>query len=108
MARWIQHPETGELIPADEYRPPEVNQSAYIQPDIADFISPVDRQLIGSRSHLREHNKRHGVTDLREYGDTFFQRKARERAVAHESSDSRARAERRQAIAAAMQQKGLY
>lgn len=38
-------------------------------PDIAPFLSPVDRTVISSRSQLREHERRHGVrqvgTDLK-------------------------------------------
>lgn len=30
-------------------------------PDIKEFVSPIDGTVIGSRSALREHEKRHGV-----------------------------------------------
>jgi len=32
--------------------------------DVEPFRSPVDRSVIGSRSQLREHNKRHGVIQV--------------------------------------------
>lgn len=65
--RWIQHPITHKLIPADEYVRPSLHE---IHDDIEPFVSPVDGSLIGSRSALREHNRRHGVVSQAEYGGT--------------------------------------
>jgi hypothetical protein len=46
--------------------PPEVTRTATIMPDLeqhygAPVISPIDGAVMSSRSHMREHNKRHGV-----------------------------------------------
>lgn len=38
-----------------------------LQMDIEPFVSPIDGKLIGSRSQLREHMKRHDVVDRRDY-----------------------------------------
>lgn len=35
-------------------------------PDIAEFISPIDRSRISSRSQIREHERRHGVRQVGE------------------------------------------
>ncbi len=78
MPSWIQCPKTNKLIPRDEYDR-HINSSAYIQGDIEAFTSPIDGSVISDRSHLREHNRRHGVTDPRDYGDGYFERKAKER-----------------------------
>lgn len=48
----------GELVEVAERTPPE---GGFFMPDIAEFQSPVDYSIISSRSHLREHEKRHGV-----------------------------------------------
>lgn len=42
-------------------------------------MSPVDGTLIDDRGKLREHNKRHGVTDVRDYGDDWFKRRGVEK-----------------------------
>lgn len=57
--RWIQDPETLELIPADQYRPPkerEVNLT--IIPDIEPYTSPVDGRVINSRRQRADDLKR--------------------------------------------------
>lgn len=35
-----------------------------VMSDIDPFVSPIDGQVVGSRSDRREHNKRHGVIDV--------------------------------------------
>jgi len=68
---WVQDPETGKLIPKEEYQRYGPT-SAAIQGDIEPFVSPVDGQHITSRSQLRAHNARHGVTDSRDYSHDFL------------------------------------
>lgn len=104
MPRWIQHPITHELIPADEYEPPRQNQSAYIHGDIDSFVSPVDRTVISDRSHLRNHNRKHGVTDMRDYGPEYFKRKAKERQSALRGDSSEARSERKRDLLRTIEQ----
>lgn len=77
--RFIQHPETGELIPADEYvRPSSVNAPSIMKP-LDEFTSPVDGQRISSRKQLAEHNRRHGVTDMRDYSQGYIESRAKQR-----------------------------
>lgn len=45
------------------------NRSPAIMEDIQPFVSPVDGKVIGSRSALREHNKRNGVIQLDEWSN---------------------------------------
>lgn len=94
MPRWIQHPITHELIPADEYVRPDTN-APYIHGPLEPFVSPVDRSVIGDRKHLREHNKRHEVTDFRDYGTEYFERKAKERERNLAGDSYKAREERK-------------
>ena len=84
MPTWVQDPETGEMIPKEKWlehkygdHPPE-NLTARIQEDIAPFVSPVDGSVITGRKALSEHNKRHGVTNIRDYGDQYFERRQKE------------------------------
>lgn len=77
-SRWVQDPKTNKLVPRDEYYRRK-EQGAYIQGDIEPFVSPVDGSLISSRSHLRDHNARHGVVTQAEYGSTHNEAARRRR-----------------------------
>lgn len=87
---WIQDPETGKLIPKDEYLREQALKSAYTRGDIEPFVSPIDGKPIYSRRQLRDHNLKHGVTDMRDYGPQWFERKAKERADAMTGKSDRA------------------
>ena len=70
--RYVQHPVSGKLIPAAEVDwgrggSPE----GYILPDIEPFVSPVDGSVVGSRTALREHNRRNDVVNVREFDGAF-------------------------------------
>ena len=75
--RYIQDPVTLKLVPAHEYRRPEPS-APQVLPDIAPFRSPVTGEEITSRPQLREHNRRHGVTQHGESGEndgeSYFRR----------------------------------
>lgn len=61
--RWIQHPITNKLIPADEYVRPSKASSAMIIPDIEPYrsIATADAPIITSRSKEREYMKERGL-----------------------------------------------
>lgn len=101
MPSWIQDPQTGKLIPKEEYRR-GMPLGPRIQPDIDAFISPVDGKPIYSRRQLREHNARHGVTNVADYGESWFERKASERAAELKCESSRSRRDRIEAIQRAL------
>ena len=46
---------------------------------IEPFVSGIDGKIISDRSHLRAHNKKHGVTDIRDYSSETRQRLDKER-----------------------------
>jgi hypothetical protein len=49
-------------------------------PDIPEFVSPVDGSVITGRAALREHNKRHNVTNVADFTNQWAnQAKERER-----------------------------
>jgi len=113
MARYIQHPETGKLFPASEYQQPRSRTGPDIMADIDPFVSPIDGQLITSRSGLRDHNTRHGVVCAQEFDQNHFDRKAAERADFYEGTHKTAygrelREKRRQDVAAALTKHGVY
>lgn len=89
MARrtWVQDPDTGKLIPKEEYRR-RGPESAYIQGDIEGVVSPIDGTLLDDRAKLRRHNAKHGVTDSRDYSPEYT-RKTRERELRRQSSEGR-------------------
>ena len=77
--RYIQHPITHKLIPAEEYeRPREAGH--FIHADVTSFVSPVDGSVITDRKQLREHNKRNNVVSADEFSKEHYESKAKERA----------------------------
>lgn len=55
--RYIQHPITLELIPADQYERP-VSSGPVVIPDIQPYVSPVSLKVIDGRKQQREDLKR--------------------------------------------------
>lgn len=107
MPRWIQDPDTGELIPAAEYHQHREVKAPQIMKPIEEFKSPIDGRIIRDRSHLRQHNKEHGVTDMRDYGSNHFERAAKERReILSGKAKSEVRA-RKQALVDAMKKLGV-
>ena len=66
--RWVQHPVTHKLVPYDEvdWRH-DGTPSTMVIGDIEEFKSPVDGSIIVGRGSLREHNRRNGVENIREF-----------------------------------------
>jgi hypothetical protein len=71
--RYIQHPETLELIPAEEYVAPHKSGPTII-PDIAPYKSMVTGEIIDGRKAHREHLMRHNVVEV---GNDFDKPKPR-------------------------------
>ena len=93
MARysWVQHPETGKLIPKDEYvRPNAPKSNLYVQADIEPFVSPLDGSVITGRRGRDEHCRRHGVVPAQEFDKGHFDRKAAERADVYQGTEKTA------------------
>ena len=89
---YVQEPATLKLVPKEEYRPPVPAGPAIIgltKP----FVSPVDGTLIDDLAKLRKHNKRHGVTDARDYGESWIPRRAADIAKERAKSDKADRIE---------------
>ena len=60
--RYIQHPVTHELIPADQYERP--TSSWQVMKDIDPYVSQIDGSVITSRSKHRAHLKQHGCIEV--------------------------------------------
>ena len=71
--RW--NPETQRQ---EEILPTSPIEGVTIMPDIEPFVSPVDGTVVTGRRALREHNKRHNVTNVADYREEW-QQKAKER-----------------------------
>ena len=71
---WVLDPETGKLVPKDEYIPKGTPTFKNLQP----FKSPITGELITCPKQLREHNKRHGVTNIADYSKEHFKKKGQE------------------------------
>ncbi len=100
MPSWIQDRETGKLVPRDEYVPRGTQHHTVLKA-LEPFVSPIDGTVISDRSHLRAHNKRHGVTQTLDYGPDYFQRRSKEMKNELSGNTKQARQERVNALNAA-------
>ena len=71
----------GKLVPRETCVSDSVNAPMVMKP-LKDFKSPIDGQVISSRSQLAQHNKKHGVTNSADYNGGYIERKANERNAA--------------------------
>lgn len=94
---WVQDPETGKLIPKEEWYGGRSSAPA-VYGDIEEFVSPVDGSRITSRSHLRTHNAKHGVTDSRDYSHEFMLSRSHKRIAEMTGQTTAAKQERRELI----------
>ena len=106
MPRWIQDPKTGKLVPQDQYHGTEPNR-LYVLGDIQPFVSPIDGTLISSRSKLRDHNNRHGVTNSSDYSPEFLAKRKKARDDEITGNTKKAQQERRQLIDETLRRNGI-
>ncbi|MGI9336885.1 MAG: hypothetical protein ACR2P4_00020 [Gammaproteobacteria bacterium] len=99
---WIWSRRLNKLVPKTVQDNTD-NDAPYIQKDIEAFISPIDKSLITSRSTLRQHHKRHGTTDARDYSPAYYAEKAKQRKIDSEGANSADRQERLNAIKASIE-----
>lgn len=71
-----------------------------IMPDLEPFVSPVDGKVISGRAALREHDKRHGTTNIADFKETWA-KAAEKRAQMYTPGAGFDRARRIEAIKAA-------
>jgi hypothetical protein len=100
---WVQDSKTGELVSKSEYQRSEPDAPMIMKP-LEEFRSPVDGSIISDRAQLRRHNARHGVTNIADYGGSYFERKASERETVLSGRSRQAKAERVDTIKRAIAQ----
>lgn len=102
MARksWIQI--NGKLVPKEEAHLYD-SKGVMILPDIEPFKSPITGEVIRGRSHLRQHMREHGVTNIADYSSEYFHKKHIERSQALLGQTKEARAERIAALKQALE-----
>lgn len=61
--RYIQDPDTLELVPAEEWTGP-AKASYYVMPDIQPYQSMVTGEMIQGRRQHREHLRTHNVVEV--------------------------------------------
>lgn len=64
MKRFIQHPQTGKLIPRDEYQLESRKTSWQVLPDIQPYISQIDGHIVPSRNAHRAHLRINGCVEV--------------------------------------------
>ena len=97
--RYIQHPETGELILAEDYRAPH-RPAFYVQPDLPDYESPIDGRVVHGRAGRREDLRRSGSRPYE--GREVEAREAARVRKNHEAAQERAIERTAQAVLANM------
>jgi hypothetical protein len=72
VTRYVQCPKTHKLVEKAKYLTESRSASVHV---MGAFVSPIDGAVIRDGAALREHNRKHGVTDTRDYGPEWFNRK---------------------------------
>lgn len=62
--RYIQDPQTLELVPYEEYYARREVNAPMVMPDIKPYQSMQTGEMIKSRSHHREHLRQHGLIEI--------------------------------------------
>ena len=97
---YIQDPETGKFVEKQAFL---ASQHAPAVHTMQPFVSPIDGTLIRDPATLRAHNKKHGVTDRRDYGESWFERKRSELEMKRQQQDTASKRDRIEALKAAPQ-----
>jgi hypothetical protein len=103
---YVQDPETGKLVPKQEYVP-KGPDAPYIQGCMEEFVSPIDRTVIADRAQLRAHNKRHGVTNSADYSANYLQKRVAKREADRLGTTKQAKKERLNLINETLKRHGL-
>lgn len=99
MTTFKQHKETGEFLTLAEWEEiygKEARRSTVkgLGSDIKPFVSPIDGQVVSGRAALREHNKKHGVTNIADYEAGHFEKRGKEMAAEATGNTPEAKKER--------------
>lgn len=104
---WVWDSGQNKLVPRDEYTGPNAgDEFAGMLKPLDPFTSPVDGTVITCRSKLRDHNRKHGVTNVADYGEGYFERRGKEKYNDMTGNTREAKNERVETIKAAMRKHG--
>lgn len=84
----------------------DVNAPMVLSP-LEEFVSPIDQTVISDRGQLRRHNKQHGVTNVRDYGDTWFEKKGKQMHQSRQGATKADKADRIDTIRQTMARMGI-
>lgn len=97
---------SGELVLKGAANSGYVPDAPVVHGDIEDFVSPITKEVIHDRGQLRAHNKRHGVTDSRDYSKDFMEKREKQRHDEITGNNPRAKQERIELINRTLQRNG--
>lgn len=85
--RWVWDPKTQSLVEIPAARKAPSKEGPFFMPDIdraygGPIVSPIDGEHITSRSHLRAHERKHGVRQAGDFRNGEIVQRERNRAVA--------------------------
>ena len=103
--RWYFDEESGKLVkelPASRPTPSGVTVFSNLNP----FKSPITGEIITCRKQLREHHKRYGTTDSRDYSGEHFRKKGEQRVKEFHGDTKKDKAERVEALKHSIEKDG--
>jgi hypothetical protein len=90
---FVFDPEKKKMVPKEEYVAQNQRHHMVIPP-LEEFQSPITGEIIRNREQLRAHNRQHGVTNIADYSNEWYQKKAVERKRIATGQTPEAKAER--------------
>ena len=110
MASFRFDKETGKVIPVAEWYEKygvTVGNSAVVLKSFEAFKSPLDGRMISDRRQLAEHNKKHGVTNIADYGVKHFEDAGKRMNNERIGNTAEANTERREIITQELHKRGM-
>lgn len=103
MTTFKQHKETGEFLTLADWEEIYGKEARHSKAkglgcDIEAFVSPIDGKIVSGRAALREHNKKHGVTNIADYSPEYFEKRGKEMTLEARGQTPEAKKERCQLI----------
>lgn len=105
--RKVRHAKEAAEEAANFVKLEKAHKSAYINGAFTPFKSPVDGSIVSTRCQLKAHNKKHGVTDMRDYGGDWFKQRGEEMHNEKIGNTAQAKRERQEIVGNTLKQYGL-
>ena len=88
---YVQCKETGKFVEKQAYLAALEAPAVHT---LKAFVSPIDKTVISDPAQLRAHNIKHGVTDRRDYGESWFDSKRNDLEAKRQSQDKQSKQDR--------------